>query len=137
MPLTSAVVCSSSHRCASILRRVVRVNCLPPGMPAMMSAAYGMEIMQDEQKITFFSEHQDALRRVYLDGRKPTPEILALPTHEPQQRGVGERDPPFEIQAADAVAGGIEDRRLAAVQPPTLGALGCDVGHVPAGAERG
>lgn len=22
--------------------------------------------------ITFFSEHQDALRRVYLDGRKPT-----------------------------------------------------------------
>ena len=47
-------------------------NCLPPGMPAMMSAAYGMEIMQDEQKITFFSEHQDAMRRVYLDGRKPS-----------------------------------------------------------------
>jgi hypothetical protein len=56
-------------------------NCLPPGMPAMMSAAYGMEIMQDEQKITFFSEHQDALRRVYLDGRRPTPEILADPTY--------------------------------------------------------
>ncbi len=38
----------------------------------MMSMGYGMEIMQDEQKITFFSEHQDALRRVYLDGRKPS-----------------------------------------------------------------
>ena len=56
-------------------------NCLPPGMPAMMSAAYGMEIMQDAQKITFFSEHQDALRRVYLDGRKPPPEVLADPTY--------------------------------------------------------
>ena len=56
-------------------------NCLPPGMPAMMSAAYGMEIMQDEQKITFFSEHQDALRRVYLDGRKPSKQVLDDPTY--------------------------------------------------------
>ncbi len=56
-------------------------NCLPPGMPAMMSAAYGMEIMQDEQKITFFSEHQDALRRVFLDGRKPSPQVLNDPTY--------------------------------------------------------
>jgi hypothetical protein len=38
-------------------------NCPPPACPQLMSAAYGMEIMQ-EQKITFFSEHQDALRRV-------------------------------------------------------------------------
>ena len=67
-------------------------NCLPPGMPAMMSAAYGMEIMQDEQKITFFSEHQDALRRVYLDGRKPTPEILADPTYAGYSTGRWEGD---------------------------------------------
>ena len=67
-------------------------NCLPPGMPAMMSAAYGMEIMQDEQKITFFSEHQDALRRVYLDGRKPTPEILADPTYAGYSTGHWEGD---------------------------------------------
>src|SRR5215510_8231022 len=56
-------------------------NCLPPGVPAMMSAAYGMEIMQDEQKITFFSEHNDALRRVYLDGRKPSKQVLDDPTY--------------------------------------------------------
>jgi hypothetical protein len=56
-------------------------NCLPPGMPAMMSAAYGMEIMQDEQKITILSEHQDAFRRIYLDGRKPSAEVLADPTY--------------------------------------------------------
>jgi len=67
-------------------------NCLPPGMPAMMSAAYGMEIMQDDQKITFFSEHQDALRRVYLDGRKPTPEILADPTYAGYSTGHWEGD---------------------------------------------
>jgi hypothetical protein len=67
-------------------------NCLPPGMPAMMSAAYGMEIMQDEQKITFFSEHQDALRRVYLDGRKPTPEVLADPTYAGYSTGRWEGD---------------------------------------------
>ena len=47
-------------------------NCLPPGMPHMMWMAYGMEIMQTKDRITFFSEWQDALRRVYLDGRKPT-----------------------------------------------------------------
>ena len=44
-------------------------KCLPPGVPAMMSMAYGMEVMQTKDKITFFSELNDALRRVYLDGR--------------------------------------------------------------------
>jgi hypothetical protein len=67
-------------------------NCLPPGMPAMMSAAYGMEIMQDEQKITFFSEHQDALRRVYLDGRKPSQQVLADPTYAGYSTGHWEGD---------------------------------------------
>ncbi|HEX5049642.1 MAG TPA: DUF6152 family protein [Gammaproteobacteria bacterium] len=67
-------------------------NCLPPGVPAMMSAAYGMEIMQDEQKITFFSEHQDALRRVYLDGRKPSPQTLADPTYAGYSTGHWEGD---------------------------------------------
>ena len=31
-------------------------RCLPPGMPAMMSMPYGMEVMQTKDKITFFSE---------------------------------------------------------------------------------
>ena len=67
-------------------------NCLPPGMPAMMSMGYGMEIMQDEQKVTFFSEHQDALRRVYLDGRKPSAEVLADPTYAGYSTGRWEGD---------------------------------------------
>jgi hypothetical protein len=67
-------------------------NCLPPGMPAMMSMAYGMEVMQDEQKITFFSEHQDALRRVYLDGRKPSERVLNDPTYAGYSTGRWEGD---------------------------------------------
>jgi hypothetical protein len=43
-------------------------------------------------EVTFFSEHQDALRRVYLDGRKPTPEILADPTYAGYSTGHWEGD---------------------------------------------
>jgi hypothetical protein len=67
-------------------------NCLPPGMPAMMSMPYGMEVMQNEQKITFFSEHQDALRRVYLDGREPSERVLNDPTYAGYSTGHWEGD---------------------------------------------
>lgn len=67
-------------------------NCLPPGMPAMMGMAYGMEVMQNEQKITFFSEHQDALRRVYLDGRTPSTKVLNDPTYAGYSTGRWEGD---------------------------------------------
>ena len=67
-------------------------NCLPPGMPAMMGMAYGMEVMQNEQKVTFFSEHQDALRRVYLDGREPSDRVLNDPTYAGYSTGHWEGD---------------------------------------------
>jgi len=67
-------------------------KCLPPGMPAMMSMAYGMEVMQNKDKITFFSELNDALRRVYLDGRKPTQKILDDPTYAGYSTGHWEGD---------------------------------------------
>jgi hypothetical protein len=67
-------------------------NCLPPGMPAMMGMAYGMEVMQTEDKITFFSEHQDALRRVYLDGREPSEAVLNDPTYAGYSTGHWEDD---------------------------------------------
>jgi hypothetical protein len=67
-------------------------KCLPPGMPAMMTMAYGMEVMQVKDKITFFSELNDALRRVYLDGRKPTPKILDDPTYAGYSTGHWEGD---------------------------------------------
>jgi hypothetical protein len=67
-------------------------KCLPPGMPAMMGMAYGMEIMQTKDRITFFSELNDALRRVYLDGRKPTPKHLDDPTYAGYSTGRWEGD---------------------------------------------
>jgi len=67
-------------------------KCLPPGMPAMMGMAYGMEVMQTKDKITFFSELNDALRRVYLDGRQPTAKILDDPTYAGYSTGHWEGD---------------------------------------------
>jgi hypothetical protein len=67
-------------------------NCLPPGMPSMMGAAYGLEIMQGKDRITFFSEWLDALRRVYIDGRKPTQKILNDPTYAGYSTGHWEGD---------------------------------------------
>jgi hypothetical protein len=67
-------------------------KCLPPGMPGMMSMGYGMEVMQTKDKITFFSELNDALRRVYLDGRKPTANILDDPTYAGYSTGRWEGD---------------------------------------------
>jgi len=67
-------------------------KCLPPGMPAMMGMAYGMEVMQTKDKITFFSELNDALRRVYLDGRKPTAKTLDDPTYAGYSTGHWEGD---------------------------------------------
>jgi hypothetical protein len=67
-------------------------KCLPPGMPAMMSMFYGMEVMQGKDKITFFSELNDALRRVYLDGRKPSQKVLDDPTYAGYSTGHWEGD---------------------------------------------
>ena len=58
----------------------------------MMNMAYGMEVMQTKDKITFFSELNDALRRVYLDGRKPTQKILDDPTYAGYSTGHWEGD---------------------------------------------
>ena len=68
------------------------LKCLPPGMPAMMNMAYGMEVMHTKDKITFFSELNDALRRVYLDGRKPTQLVLDDPTYAGYSTGHWEGD---------------------------------------------
>jgi hypothetical protein len=67
-------------------------KCLPPGMPGMMSMAYGMEVMQTKDKLTFFSELNDALRRIYLDGRKPSEKVLEDPTYAGYSTGHWEGD---------------------------------------------
>ncbi len=67
-------------------------NCLPPGMPHMMNMSYGMEVMQTDDKITFFSEWQDAMRRVYLDGREVSEDVLNDPTYAGYSTGHWEGD---------------------------------------------
>jgi hypothetical protein len=71
----------SKERIAGGSESDLTAKCLPPGMPAMMNMAYGMEVMQTRDKVTFFSELNDALRRVYLDGRKPSQLVLDDPTY--------------------------------------------------------
>jgi len=82
----------SKTRIAGSSEYDLTAKCLPPGMPAMMSMAYGMEVMQNKDKITFFSELNDALRRVYLDGRKPSQKVLDDPTYAGYSTGRWEGD---------------------------------------------
>jgi hypothetical protein len=58
----------------------------------MMSMFYGMEVMRNKDKITFFSELNDALRRVYLDGRKPSQKVFDDPTYAGYSTGHWEGD---------------------------------------------
>ncbi len=82
----------SKSRIAGSYEYDYTAKCLPPGMPAMMGMAYGMEVMQTKDKITFFSELNDALRRVYLDGRKPSQKVLDDPTYAGYSTGHWEGD---------------------------------------------
>jgi hypothetical protein len=82
----------SKSRIAGSYEYDYTAKCLPPGMPAMMNMAYGMEVMQTKDKITFFSELNDALRRVYLDGRKPSQKVLDDPTYAGYSTGHWEGD---------------------------------------------
>jgi hypothetical protein len=58
----------------------VNANCLSPGMPAMMTMTYGMEIQHTPNKLTIYGELNDVYRRIFLDGRKPSQRILDDPT---------------------------------------------------------
>jgi hypothetical protein len=51
-----------------------------------------MEIMQAKDRITFFSELNDAMRRVYSTARKPTAKQLDDPTYAGYSTGHWEGD---------------------------------------------
>jgi hypothetical protein len=55
-------------------------RCVPAGMPNMMSMTYGMEIQHTKDRITIYGELNDVYRRIYLDGRTPSPKVLDDPT---------------------------------------------------------
>jgi hypothetical protein len=68
------------------------LQCLPTGMPAMMSMVYGMEVMQNADKITIYGELNDMYRRIWLDGREPTDVVLNDPTYAGYSTGRWEGD---------------------------------------------
>ena len=50
----------------------VTANCLPPGMPHMMVVPYPFEIVQTPGRVLLLFEYAGQLRRIYLDGRRPS-----------------------------------------------------------------
>lgn len=66
--------------------------CLPPGMPRMMKATYGIELLQTAGQVTITSEWQAASRRIWTDGRKHPPEDELLPSYAGHSIGRWEGD---------------------------------------------
>lgn len=66
--------------------------CLPPGMPYMMDVFYLMDITQVKDRMLITTEWNDAIRRIYLDGRKPTEDDLLDPTYAGFSTGRWEGD---------------------------------------------
>jgi hypothetical protein len=67
-------------------------KCVPVGTPAMMLSNYPMEVLQTKDKIIFYNELNDSVRRVYMDGRKPTPKHLDDATYAGYSTGHWEKD---------------------------------------------
>jgi hypothetical protein len=82
----------SKTRVAGSYEFDLQIHCLPPGMPAMMGMPYGFEILQTKDKISILSELNDAYRRIYLDGRKPSQKVLGDATYAGYSTGRWEGD---------------------------------------------
>lgn len=46
-----------------------QINCMPPGMPAIMSQPYPVEFLFTPGRVTIFAETYSQARRIYTDGR--------------------------------------------------------------------
>lgn len=66
--------------------------CLPPGMPRMMGAVYGIEILQTPGQITITSEWQAASRRIWLNEKTHPPLEEIDPTYAGHSIGHWEGD---------------------------------------------
>ncbi|HUN26769.1 MAG TPA: hypothetical protein VMU67_10700 [Steroidobacteraceae bacterium] len=50
----------------------VTANCLPPGMPHIMVVPYPFELVQTPGRVLMLFEYAGQVRRIYLDGRRPS-----------------------------------------------------------------
>jgi hypothetical protein len=58
--------------------QTAQANCLPPGLPGIMSQPYPLEFLFANGKVTIVIEAFNQMRRVYLDGRKHPAEYEPL-----------------------------------------------------------
>ncbi|MEO6376883.1 MAG: hypothetical protein ABIO37_02560 [Caulobacteraceae bacterium] len=68
----------------------ITADCLPQGMPRIMTMTYPMEIMMNEIQVNIFAEWQEQTRRIFLDGRPL--DLDADPTFYGQTTGHWEGD---------------------------------------------
>ena len=52
------------------------VKCLPAGMPQMMTAPFGVQIMQNKDRILLMAEVSNLPRTIYLNAKHPKPDDL-------------------------------------------------------------
>ena len=52
----------------------ITANCLPQGMPRIMTMTFPMEIVQDDSQVHIYAEWQEQTRRIYVDGRPLDPD---------------------------------------------------------------
>lgn len=52
----------------------ITANCLPPGMPRIMTMTYPMEITMAPDHVAIYAEWEEQTRRIYTDGRPLDPD---------------------------------------------------------------
>jgi hypothetical protein len=75
-------------------------NCLPQGMPRIMTMTYPMEIMQNDIQLNIFAEWMEQTRRIFIDGRPHPPADEIEPTYYGHATGHWEGD----VLVAETVA---------------------------------
>ena len=68
----------------------ITAECLPQGMPRIMTMTYPMEVMMNETQVNIFAEWEEQTRRIFLDGRPL--DLDADPTFNGQTTGHWEGD---------------------------------------------
>ncbi len=58
-----------AKQAAEGVAQTAQINCMPPGMPAIMRQPYPIEFLFTPARVTIFAETYSQARRIYTDGR--------------------------------------------------------------------
>ena len=70
----------------------VQANCLPPGMPQIMTQPYPIEFLFNPGQVVILVEAYEQERTIFTDGRKHTPDDVLTPTFQGDSIGHWEGD---------------------------------------------